>query len=73
LKHRRQRGTVFAHQLDEAIAYLLTSRLELQKYTDLFTGRNKITKTVDLGLDYYVGRVKLPTMESLKKWKSLAE
>jgi methylmalonyl-CoA mutase len=39
-------------------SYLLTSRLELREYTDLFTGRNKITKTVDPWAgSYYVERL----------------
>jgi methylmalonyl-CoA mutase len=72
LKHRRQLlGNQSLHNaLDEAIA-LPTDFSAVQKYTDLFTGRNKITKTVDPWAgSYYVERL---THEIDHAWKLIEE
>jgi methylmalonyl-CoA mutase N-terminal domain/subunit len=39
--------------LDEAIALPTDFSARIARNTDLFTGRNKITKTVDLAGSYY--------------------
>jgi methylmalonyl-CoA mutase len=64
--------------LDEAIALPTDFSARIAKYTDLFTGRNKITKTVDPWAgSYYVERLTHEIADHagnlLKKWKSLAE
>jgi methylmalonyl-CoA mutase len=70
LKHRQQLlGTQSLHTnaLDEAIIPTDFSA-RIAKYTDLFTGRNKITKTVDPWAgSYYVERLthELLTMRKL--------